>query len=88
MQLCMRFHKNYLGYYWSLPLFDGNDRRYRKRKGQMSESEIMTIMICRQIGTCCIFFFENKPQALPVDLEKTRPLELLLVGLILNLSTI
>ena len=56
MQLCMRFHKNYLGYYWSLPLFDGNDRRYRKRKGQMSESEIMTIMICRQIGTCCILF--------------------------------
>ncbi|GEM_PF-4951156 len=54
----------------------------------MSESEIMTIMICRQIGTCCIFFFENKPQALPVDLEKTRPLEILLMGLILNLSTI
>lgn len=59
-----------------------------KRKGQMSESEIMTIMICRQIGTCCIFFFENKPQALPVDVEKTRPLEILLVGLIPNLSTI
>lgn len=33
-------------------------------------------------------FFENKPQALPVDVEKTRPLEILLMGLILNLSTI
>ena len=27
------------------PSFDNNNRRYRNRKGQMSESELMTIMI-------------------------------------------
>ena len=34
-----------------LPSFDATGRRYRNRKGQMSESEIMTIMICYHFGT-------------------------------------
>lgn len=33
------------------PSFDGDGRFYRNRKGQMSESEIMTIMICYHFGT-------------------------------------
>ena len=34
-----------------LPSFDATGRRYRNRKGQMPESEIMTIMICYHFGT-------------------------------------
>ena len=29
-----------------LPNQDGNGKRYRNRKGRLSESEVMTILIC------------------------------------------
>ena len=34
-----------------LPNQDGNGKRYRNRKGRLSESEIMTILICYHFGT-------------------------------------
>ena len=34
-----------------LPTQDGNGKRYRNRKGKLSESEIMTILICYHFGT-------------------------------------
>ena len=34
-----------------LPNQDGNGKRYRNRKGKLSESEIMTILICYHFGT-------------------------------------
>ena len=30
---------------------DGNGKRYRNRKGRLSESEVMTILICYHFGT-------------------------------------
>ena len=35
----------------SLPAHNGNGKRYRNRKGKLSESEIMTILICYHFGT-------------------------------------
>ncbi|SFG65746.1 hypothetical protein SAMN05216383_12729, partial [Prevotella sp. KH2C16] len=46
-----------------LPSHDGDGKRYRNRKGRLSESEIMTILVCYHFGTyrnfkeyylCCI----------------------------------
>ena len=34
-----------------LPNQDGNGKRYRNRKGRLSESEVMTILICYHFGT-------------------------------------
>ena len=34
-----------------LPTQDGNGKRYRNRKGRLSESEVMTILICYHFGT-------------------------------------
>ena len=34
-----------------LPNQDGNRKRYRNRKGRLSESEVMTILICYHFGT-------------------------------------
>ena len=34
-----------------LPTHNGNGKRYRNRKGKLSESEIMTILICYHFGT-------------------------------------
>ena len=34
-----------------LPAHNGNGKRYRNRKGKLSESEIMTILICYHFGT-------------------------------------
>ena len=34
-----------------LPSHDGNGKHYRNRKGRLSESEIMTILICYHFGT-------------------------------------
>ncbi len=35
----------------SLPAHNSNGKRYRNRKGRLSESEIMTILICYHFGT-------------------------------------
>ena len=37
-----------------LPNQDGDGKRYRNRKGRLSESEIMTILICYHFGTYAI----------------------------------
>ena len=34
-----------------LPSHDGNGKHYRNRKGRLSESEIMTILVCYHFGT-------------------------------------
>ena len=34
-----------------LPIHNGNGKRYRNRKGKLSESEVMTILICYHFGT-------------------------------------
>ena len=34
-----------------LPNQDGNGKRYRNRKGRLSKSEVMTILICYHFGT-------------------------------------
>ena len=34
-----------------LPIDNGNGKRYRNRKGRLSESEVMTILICYHFGT-------------------------------------
>ena len=34
-----------------LPNQNGNGKRYRNRKGRLSESEVMTILICYHFGT-------------------------------------
>ncbi|WP_315276190.1 transposase [Prevotella histicola] len=34
-----------------LPIHNGNGKRYRNRKGRLSESEVMTILICYHFGT-------------------------------------
>ncbi|MDY4217305.1 MAG: IS982 family transposase, partial [Prevotella sp.] len=34
-----------------LPPHDGKGKRYRNRKGRLSESEIMTILVCYHFGT-------------------------------------
>ena len=34
-----------------LPSKDGSGKRHRNRKGRLSESEIMTILVCYHFGT-------------------------------------
>ena len=36
-----------------LPTNNGKGKRYRNRKGRLSESEIMTILVCYHFGTYC-----------------------------------
>lgn len=54
------------------PLFDEKYRGYLKSKGQISENEIMDIMPYRYSALTVDCFFENKPQALSVHVEKNE----------------
>ena len=38
-----------------LPSHNSDGKRYRNRKGRLSESEIMTILVCYHFGTYCNF---------------------------------
>ncbi len=73
-----------------LSAHNGSGKYYRNRKGKLSESEMITILICyclrlhsihNFIMNLCFAlivycFFDNKPEALPVYIEKSRLLEL------------
>ena len=43
-----------------LPAHNGNGKRYRNRKGRLSESGVMTILICYHFGTYRNFAISDK----------------------------